>query len=120
MASTRPEASPISATLPRVTARKRQVAGVAKSVAAFLRNTPAITRKSYIAPCLFKLFDDGRLQMLWEESRRSACDHIGNVRRAHAGAGGQRQAEAFLIRGALQRGDAEGDVRGGLGCRASR
>ncbi len=46
--------------------RKRQMMGVTRQVAEFLRNTPAISRKSYIAPCLFKLFDDGRLQMLWD------------------------------------------------------
>jgi DNA topoisomerase-1 len=46
-------------------ARKRQVTGVTKQVAAFLRNTPIICRKSYIAPCLFKLFDDGKLTALW-------------------------------------------------------
>ncbi len=39
------------------TARKRQVAVVTKSVAEFLRNTPAVTRASYIAPCLFALFE---------------------------------------------------------------
>ena len=48
-----------------VSARKRQVAGVAKSVAAFLRNTPAITRKSYIAPCLFAMFENAKLSELW-------------------------------------------------------
>jgi DNA topoisomerase-1 len=53
-------------------ARKRQMMGVARDVASFLRNTPAISRKSYIAPCLFKLFDDGRLQVMWEESRGGA------------------------------------------------
>ena len=44
-----------------VSARRRQVAGVAKSVAAFLRNTPAISRKSYIAPCLFAMFEKAKL-----------------------------------------------------------
>lgn len=47
------------------TARKRQVTGVTKQVAAFLQNTPAICRQSYIAPCLFKLFDNGKLAELW-------------------------------------------------------
>src|SRR5690606_10712568 len=47
------------------TARKRQVAGVTKSVAAFLRNTPAITRASYIAPCLFSLFEKRTLAEMW-------------------------------------------------------
>jgi DNA topoisomerase-1 len=46
-------------------ARKRQTATVAKSVAAFLRNTPAITRKSYIAPCLFSMFETAKLSELW-------------------------------------------------------
>lgn len=47
------------------TARRRQMAQVARDVADVLRNTPAISRKSYIAPCLFKLFDDGKLKDLW-------------------------------------------------------
>jgi DNA topoisomerase-1 len=46
-------------------ARKRQLAGVTKEVAAFLRNTPAITRTSYIAPCLFSLFEKAKLSDLW-------------------------------------------------------
>jgi DNA topoisomerase-1 len=47
------------------TARKRQVMGVTREVAAFLQNTPTICRQSYIAPCLFKLFDSGKLADLW-------------------------------------------------------
>jgi len=47
------------------TARRRQVAAVTRSVAELLRNTPAISRKSYIAPCLVELFEEGRLQLLW-------------------------------------------------------
>jgi DNA topoisomerase I len=47
------------------TARKRQLAGVTKEVASFLRNTPAITRASYIAPCLFSLFEKAKLSDLW-------------------------------------------------------
>lgn len=47
------------------TARKRQVADVIKRVAAFLQNTPAICRKSYVAPQLIALFDKGRLASLW-------------------------------------------------------
>jgi DNA topoisomerase I len=47
------------------TARKRQLAGVTKEVASFLRNTPAITRSSYIAPCLFTLFEKAKLSDLW-------------------------------------------------------
>ena len=50
------------------TARRRQMAQVAKQVSEVLRNTPAICRKSYIAPCLFKLFDDGKLKALWESA----------------------------------------------------
>jgi DNA topoisomerase I len=46
-------------------ARKRQVTAVTKSVAEFLRNTPAITRKSYIAPCLFSMFENAKLSDLW-------------------------------------------------------
>jgi DNA topoisomerase-1 len=48
------------------TARRRQMAQVAKQVSEVLRNTPVICRKSYIAPCLFKLFDDGKLKTMWE------------------------------------------------------
>ena len=51
---------------------KRYVAGkwhrCEKQVSEVLRNTPAICRKSYIAPCLFKLFDDGKLKALWESA----------------------------------------------------
>lgn len=47
------------------TARKRQMAEVTKQVAAFLQNTPAISRASYVAPCLYALFDKGRLAALW-------------------------------------------------------
>jgi DNA topoisomerase-1 len=48
-----------------MSARKRQLAAVTKTVAAFLRNTPAITRSSYIAPCLFSLFEKAKLSDLW-------------------------------------------------------
>ena len=48
-----------------VTARKRQMAAVTKQVAAFLQNTPAISRNSYVAPCLYALFENGRLAALW-------------------------------------------------------
>lgn len=55
------------------TARKRQLAGVVKQVAGFLQNTPAICRTSYIAPCLFSLFESGRLGALWsEETQRKS------------------------------------------------
>jgi DNA topoisomerase-1 len=53
---------------PSEAARKRQVTAVTRQVAAFLRNTPVICRKSYIAPCLFKLFDEGKLARLWTEA----------------------------------------------------
>lgn len=48
------------------TARRRQMAQVARDVSEVLRNTPAICRKSYIAPCLFKLFDSGKLKAMWD------------------------------------------------------
>jgi DNA topoisomerase-1 len=38
---------------------------VTREVATFLRNTPAITRASYIAPCLFSLFESAKLSDLW-------------------------------------------------------
>lgn len=50
---------------PSPSARKRQVANVTREVAAFLRNTPAITRQSYIAPCLFAMFEKSKLSDLW-------------------------------------------------------
>jgi DNA topoisomerase-1 len=50
---------------PSDTARKRQVAEVIKRVAAFLQNTPAICRKSYVAPCLIALFEKGALAAAW-------------------------------------------------------
>jgi DNA topoisomerase-1 len=46
-------------------ARKRQLTTVISDVSDFLRNTPAITRKSYIAPCLFALFEKAELAALW-------------------------------------------------------
>lgn len=48
-----------------MSARRRQMTQVATEVSQFLRNTPSICRKSYIAPCLFKLFDQGKLADLW-------------------------------------------------------
>jgi DNA topoisomerase I len=50
---------------PSETARRKQIAGVTREVASFLQNTPLICRKSYIAPCLFNLFDEGTLGELW-------------------------------------------------------
>jgi DNA topoisomerase-1 len=61
---------------PSASARKRQAAGVAKSVAAFLRNTPAITRKSYIAPCLFAMFENARLGELWAMATEQRRDGL--------------------------------------------
>jgi DNA topoisomerase-1 len=52
-----------------VTARKRHMASVVREVAEFLRNTPAICRKSYIAPCLFRLYEDGSLATAWAVER---------------------------------------------------
>jgi len=48
-----------------ITGRKRQMAEVTKRVAAFLQNTPAICRASYVAPCLYALFDKGKLAAMW-------------------------------------------------------
>jgi DNA topoisomerase-1 len=48
--------------------RKRQIAGVARQVADFLQNTPLISKKSYIAPELFALFDAGRLTAVWNRA----------------------------------------------------
>ena len=59
-----------------ISARKRQAAGVAKTVAAFLRNTPAITRKSYIAPCLFSMFEKAKLADLWAAASADRRDGL--------------------------------------------
>lgn len=48
-----------------ISGRKRQMAAVTKQVATFLQNTPAICRASYIAPCLYALFDKGKLGAMW-------------------------------------------------------
>lgn len=48
-----------------VSGRKRQMAAVTREVATFLQNTPAICRASYIAPCLYALFDKGKLAEMW-------------------------------------------------------
>jgi DNA topoisomerase-1 len=50
--------------------RKRQISAVAREVSEVLRNTPMICRKSYIAPCLFRLFDEGKLRGLWDAAGR--------------------------------------------------
>jgi DNA topoisomerase I len=47
------------------TARKRQIADVIRRVASFLHNTPAICRKSYVAPCLIELFERRELATVW-------------------------------------------------------
>lgn len=65
------------------TARKRQMAAVTRQVADFLRNTPAISRKSYIAPKLFDLFEKGRLHRIWQAAEAG-------------GGGGLRQRERRL------------------------
>lgn len=49
-------------------ARKRQMALVTRQVATFLQNTPAISRASYIAPCLYALFEKGRLAEMWAKA----------------------------------------------------
>jgi DNA topoisomerase-1 len=53
-----------------MSARRRQMAQVTREISQILRNTPMICRKSYIAPCLFKLFDEGKLQSLWQAAGR--------------------------------------------------
>ena len=66
------------------TARRRQMAQVAKEVAEVLRNTPVICRKSYIAPCLFKLFDDGKLTAMWESAGRGCAGLLQREKRLGA------------------------------------
>jgi DNA topoisomerase-1 len=58
------------------------MAQVTRQVAAFLQNTPAISRASYVAPCLYALFDKGRLGAIWAAGG--------------AGASGVRQREVRL------------------------
>jgi DNA topoisomerase-1 len=41
------------------------MAAVTRQVATFLQNTPAICRASYIVPCLYTLFDKGKLGEMW-------------------------------------------------------
>ena len=53
------------------TGRRRQQARVAEAVSQVLSNTPAICRMSYIAPCLFNLFEAGKLGALWSEDGAS-------------------------------------------------
>ncbi len=67
---------------PSDTARRRQMAAVTRQIAAFLQNTPAVCRSSYIAPCLFRMFEAGRLSSLWLS--------------AGSGGGGLRQREFRL------------------------
>jgi DNA topoisomerase I len=66
------------------TARRRQMAQAAREVADVLRNTPAISRKSYIAPCLFKLFDDGKLKQMWEAAGKGRSGLLQRERRLGA------------------------------------
>jgi len=49
---------------------------VARTVATFLRNTPAITRKSYIAPCLFTMFEKAKLADLWAAAAAERRDGL--------------------------------------------
>lgn len=63
------------------TARRRQMTRVAREVSEVLRNTPAICRKSYIAPCLFKLFDDGQLQAVWQGAGKGRAGLLARERR---------------------------------------
>ena len=65
-------------------ARRRQMAQVAREVADVLRNTPVISRKSYIAPCLFKLFNDGKLKALWEAAGAGRAGLLARERRLGA------------------------------------
>jgi DNA topoisomerase-1 len=66
------------------TRRKRQLGEVVRTVAAFLQNTPAVCRGSYIAPCLFELFESGRLTATWADAAAPPNGH------------GLRQREARL------------------------
>jgi DNA topoisomerase I len=66
------------------TARRRQMAQVARQVSEVLRNTPAICRKSYIAPCLFKLFDDGKLSAVWNEGGKGSAGLLAREKRLGA------------------------------------
>lgn len=60
--------------------RKRQIAAVARLVADFLQNTPLISKKSYIAPELFKLFDAGRLSAIWSKAANERGLRLREVR----------------------------------------
>ncbi|MDP9198642.1 MAG: DNA topoisomerase IB [Pseudomonadota bacterium] len=51
-------------------ALKACINGVIRDVAAELRNTPAVCRKSYIDPCVFDGWRDGRLQRSFTSSTR--------------------------------------------------
>jgi DNA topoisomerase-1 len=57
---------------------------VARQVSEVLRNTPAICRKSYIAPCLFKLFDDGKLSAVWHEGGKGGAGLLAREKRLGA------------------------------------
>lgn len=62
-------------------ARRRQITRVAREVSEVLRNTPVICRKSYIAPCLFKLFAEGKLKTLWDEAGRGRAGLLARERK---------------------------------------
>ena len=47
--------------LPSEHAFKKKIVDVVKQVAAELRNTPAVCRKSYINPCVFEAWKSGEL-----------------------------------------------------------
>ena len=60
--------------------RKRQIATVARQVADLLQNTPLISKKSYIAPELFKLFDAGKLAAIWSKAANERGLRLREVR----------------------------------------
>lgn len=57
------------------TARKRAVAGVCKTVAGLLGNTPAVCRKSYIDPRVIERYTDGVTISALQEEVRDAVQH---------------------------------------------
>lgn len=63
------------------TARRRQMAQVARQVSEVLQNTPIICRKSYIAPCLFKLFGTGELKAIWDAAGKGRAGLLQRERR---------------------------------------
>lgn len=69
---------------PSDSARRRQMGSVVREVAETLRNTPAICRSSYIPPCLFALFDQGRLREIWASAGRGRPGLLARERRLGA------------------------------------